>query len=615
MSNPRRSFFYRRLPKRISSIAQSFHPPRFAWALRSAFAAGYGAPQLRADVLAGLTVGVIALPLSMALAIASGVPPQHGLYTAIIAGAASALFGGSRFQVSGPTAAFVVILAPISATFGLKGLLMATAMAGVILLTLGLLRLGRLIQFIPHPVTAGFTAGIGVVIATLQLPDLFGFQLPHNPEDYVERVALLFKHSAISPAAAAIGLSSLALLIAIPRFQRTIPAPLIVLPLSGVAAWLLQHNGVGGFETIADRFSYVIDGVSGRGIPQAPPSLEWPWRVADPEGMPSVALSWPTLKALLPAAFTIALLGAIESLLSAVIADAATQTEHDPDAELIGQGIGNLIAPFFGGIASTGALARTALNFRAGATSPNAAVVHALFVLLALLLLAPLLGYLPMPALAAMLLIVAWNMAGVRHVIGSLRTSPRSDVAVLLTCLGLTVIFDMVVAVTAGFMLASLLFMWRMVAVADVELSYGQHHNPCAPEGVLVYAIAGPLFFGAAQKAMANLSMLDGGIRVVIFDLCRVPSIDATGIVNLHSAIVRLESSEIRVVLAGLQPQPHRALQRAGLIGQPPHDLPLYVHVEEALAMLDAPRPIACQSPEGALTDPAADLAPTAPSP
>jgi len=579
------------IPARIASLAKGFQPPRLAWALRDTFARGYGKRDLRADVLAGLTVGVIALPLSMALAIASGVPPQHGLYTAIIAGAVVALAGGSRFQVSGPTAAFVVILAPIASEHGLGGLMIATMLAGLILMALGFFRLGRLIQFIPYPVTAGFTAGIGIVIATLQIPDLVGFVLPKGNHEYVERIHLMIEHGAVSPPAIALGLGTLALLLIVPRLQRVVPAPLVVLPLAAIVAYFLKDAGVGGFETIADRFSYVVDGVRGQGIPPAAPHFAMPWDFAGPDGHEAIGFSWGILRELFVPAVTIALLGAIESLLSAVIADASTRTEHDPDAELIGQGLGNVVAPFFGGIAATGALARTATNIRAGGRSPLAAVVHSVFLLLAVIALAPVLGYLPMPALAAMLLVVAWNLAEVRHVVHSVRTSPRSDVLVLLTCLVLTVLFDMVVAVSVGFVLAALLFMRRMIEVAGVELSHAAAATPAAEKGVLVYAIAGPLFFGAAQKAMSSLQTVGSEVHTVVFDLRLVPAIDATGLVNLRSAIDRLAHRHMRAVLAGVRAQPKAALSRAGLEGDEHGMLLVYEDFDRAMSELATMEP------------------------
>ncbi|MGE0455898.1 MAG: C4-dicarboxylic acid transporter DauA [Vicinamibacteria bacterium] len=538
-----------------------------AAALREALGQGYGLGDLRADVLAGLVVGVVALPLSMALAIASGAPPQHGLYTAIVGGALIALLGGSRVQVSGPTAAFVVVLAPIQVSFGLGGLLMATVLAGAILAGLGLLRLGRLIQFVPYPVTTGFTAGIAVVIATLQLKDLLGLAVSKMPEHFPERVVALAR---ALPSARlgelTIGGLTLAVLLLWPRVTHRVPAQLVALVTGAVAAFALSR-AIGGFEvaTIASTFHYELLGATHGGIPQTPPLPVLPWRLPGPDGRPLV-LSLDLLRQLLPSAFTIAILGAIESLLSAVVSDGMTGHTHDPDAELMAQGTGNLIAPFFGGIAATGAIARTATNVRAGARSPIAAIVHAAFVLLAVLLLAPLLGYLPMASLAALLLLVAWNMSEKEHFAHMLRVAPRSDVVVLLLCFGLTVLFDMVVAVSAGVLLASLLFMKRMADVSQVRLV---DHHPLQletplPKGVLVYEVAGPLFFGAAQQAMSALKRVDHEVRVVILDLRSVPAIDATGLVGLESAFERLWKAQVFVICAGVQPQPLRAMARAG---------------------------------------------------
>lgn len=573
--------------------------PRLAHALRESLGRDadgvrrYGLRHARADLFAGLTVGVVALPLSMALAIAVGVPPQYGLYTAIVAGAAIALTGGSRFQVSGPTAAFVVILAPITSAYGVGGLLLATALAGVVLLLLGVLRLGRFIQFVPYPVTAGFTAGIGVVIALLQLPDLLGFPLPPGLHHTLDKAAAMVDHvGASSLPTALLGLGTLAALLVAPRLTRAVPAPLLVLPLAAVVAWGLREAGVVSIETIADRFSYLVAGADGAlvaapGVPQLPPDFALPWELPGADGAP-LGLSFALVVDLLPAAVTIALLGAIESLLSAVVADASTGTAHDPDAELIGQGIGNLVAPFFGGFAATGALARTATNVRAGAQSPLAGLVHSAFVLVAVVALAPLLGTLPMSALAAMLLVVAWNMAEVRHVIRAVRTSPRSDTLVLLTCLVLTVAFDMVVAVAVGFGLASLLFMRRMIEVAGVELSRPGGASGGAVDGVLAYAIAGPLFFGAAQKAMSALQAIGADVHTVIFDLSRVPAIDATGLVNLRSAIERLHRRGVRVILGGVSAQPAAALARGRILDAPGA---FAIHADLDAAVADAAHP------------------------
>ena len=528
---------------------------------------GYGAADLRADAVAGLVVGVVALPLSMALAIAAGVPPQHGLYTAIVAGAIIAVLGGSRVQVSGPTAAFVVLLAPISSQYGIGGLLIATAMAGAVLAALGLARLGRLIEFVPYPVTTGFTAGIAVVIGALQVKDLLGLTPASWPAHFPERVAALVGAlPSIRADDTIIGVGSLAILIAWPRLRTRVPAPVATLAIAGVVA-AIAHASVPAFDpaTLGSRFSFTIDGVVHRGIPRTPPIPLLPWNAPGPDGAP-IGLSIGLLRALAPSALAIAMLGAIESLLSAVVADGMIRRKHDPNAELVAQGIGNLVAPFFGGIAATGAIARTATNVRNGARSPVAAVIHSVVVLVAMVALAPLLVHLPMAALAAVLLVVAWNMGEFRHVVRVVRTSPRADAFVLVVCLGLTVAVDMVVAVTAGVLLAALLFMQRMAEVTDVTLVAEPHRKlaMALPRDVVLYEIMGPLFFGAAQKAMGALHTVAPGVRTVVLDVRNVPTIDATGLVNLQSAVRRLREVGVDTVLAGVRPQPMAAIRRAG---------------------------------------------------
>ena len=540
--------------------------PRPATALRETLAEGYTAADFRRDLLAGAVVGIVALPLSMALAIASGVPPAHGLYTAIVAGGLIPLLGGSRVQVSGPTAAFVVILAPISHRFGVGGLVLATLMAGALLLAMGAMRLGRFIEFVPHPVTTGFTTGIAVVIATLQVKDLLGLTVKEMPEHFVERVqALALAVPTFRWPDLAIGTLTLAILVGWPRVTRRVPAPLVALVVgAGAAALAARYFGFDA-ATIASRFTYRVRGVLGHGIPPLPPLPVLPWSLPGPDGKP-LALSFSVFRELLPSAFAIAVLGAIESLLSAVVADGMTGRKHDPDAELMAQGTGNVVAPFFGGFAATGAIARTATNVRSGGRSPFAAVVHAVVVLLAVLLLAPLLGRLPMASLAALLLFVAWNMSELDHFAHVLKVAPRHDVAVLLTCFLLTVLFDMVVAVSVGVVMAALLFMQRMAEVSQVRL-VDQHPillDRPLPKGVLVYEIAGPLFFGAAQKAMAALEEVDKGVRVVLLDLRSVPALDATGLVGLESAFERLNRAGVLVVIGGAQAQPLRTMARAG---------------------------------------------------
>ena len=534
---------------------------------------------LRADLMAGAVVGLVALPLSMALAIASGAAPEAGLYTAIVAGALIAILGGSQHQVSGPTAAFVVILAPIAATHGLAGLALATMLAGLILIGLGLLRVGQLIQFVPYPVTMGFTAGIAIVIATLQIEGFLNLSLQVGGDAHFHERLLAIGRAlpTLHAADALIGVLTLAVLLAWPRTKSRVPAALVGLVVGGGVAFLLTLF-LDGFEvsTLATRF-----GAPDRpaGIPRALPSLRLPW-----EAVGGAGLSLSLVKELLPSAVAIALLAAIESLLSAVVADGVMGTQHDPDNELLALGIGNLVVPFFGGLPATGALARTATNIRSGARSPLAAVFHAAFVLIALLSLAPLLGHLPMSALAALLLTVAWNMGEVRHVLRVLTDAPRSDALVLVTCLVLTVVFDMTVAVSVGLVLASVLFMRRMVEITSVRLIAESHpeEHVDLPPGVQVYEIAGPLFFGASQKAMSTLRRMSPELRVLVIDLAQVPTLDATGLFNLRSAVDRLTSRGVHVLLGGVRGQTRRAIER-GRVHEWAGDVRLYESVRSAL--------------------------------
>ncbi len=550
-----------------------------AAALRAVLKEGYGFEQFKKDAMAGFVVGVVALPLAMALAIAVGAPPQQGLYTAIVAGFISAVLGGSRLQVVGPTAAFIVLLAPIQAHDGLGGLLITGLMAGLILIALGLLRLGSLIEFIPHPVTTGFTAGIAVVIGTLQVKDALGLRVEHLPEHFVERVAAMAR--ALPTASLWEGLVALltlgillvprlpkrTLIRVLPKFLRPIPAPLIALPFVALGAYLLTRY-LPGFhvETIGSRFQTMVDGHLVRGVPRLPPLPMWPWHALGPGGGP-MDLSFGLIRRLLPGAFAVAMLGAIESLLSAVVADGMARTKHDPDAELLALGVSNVVVPFFGGISATGAIARTATNFRSGGRTPFASMIHAVTLLLIVLLLAPLIAYVPMASLAGLLLLVAWNMSEVDHFFHTVRVAPRSDVAVLLTCFFLTVLFDMVVAVGVGVVFASLLFMRRMAHTTQGDLSLGDRGTlpGTLPPGVAIYDISGPLFFGAAERAMGALRSIDAGTRAVIFRLEEVPTIDATGLVAFESAILELNRHGIHTVLVGLHGQAAQAMRKAGV--------------------------------------------------
>lgn len=565
------------------------------WGLRQRLREGYSIKDFRADLMAALVVGVVALPLSMALAIAVEAPPQHGLYTAIIAGVLCALLGGTRFQVTGPTAAFVVILLPIVHKHGLGGLLVAGAMAGVILVGMGLARLGRLMQYVPHPVTTGFTAGIAVVIALFQLKDVFGLSgcppgtadaaaagcIPRTEGtfDYVD--SLLAAVHATNPWDLGIAVVTVVLLLVLPRVLKRVPAPLVVLVVMSLAVVLLEHL-VDGFHasTIASRFHYTIGDQQIPGIPPLPPLPVVPWH----QGDHPFTLDYATIRELLPSAFAIAMLGAIESLMSAVVADGMSGSTHDPNSELIALGIANIVCPFFGGIAATGALARTATNIRAGARSPIAAALHAVFILACTIALAPLVGYLPMAALAGLLLIVARNMSEARHFIRLSRVAPKSDVTVMLTCFGLTVVFDMVIAVTAGILLAALLFMRRMAVLTRANLQTITDSKLEVPKGVRVYEIAGPLFFGAAKTAMEQLHITGDKDHTLILDMQHVPTMDATGLVALESLLDRLHRSKLKVIFSGLTPEVSEILDRAGL-KKAPGKLAYAPDVETAISM------------------------------
>ncbi|EPB6869047.1 C4-dicarboxylic acid transporter DauA [Enterobacter asburiae] len=528
------------------------------------------------DLIAGITVGIIAIPLAMALAIGSGVAPQYGLYTSAVAGIVIALTGGSRFSVSGPTAAFVVILYPVSQQFGLAGLLVATLMSGVFLILFGLARFGRLIEYIPLSVTLGFTSGIGITIGTMQIKDFLGLQMPHVPEHYLQKVGALFMALPTANLGdAAIGIVTLGTLIVWPRLGIRLPGHLPAL-LLGCAVMAIVNMLGGHVATIGSQFHYVLaDGSQGSGIPQLLPQLVLPW---DMPGS-SFTLSWDSLRALLPAEFSMAMLGAIESLLCAVVLDGMTGTKHKANSELVGQGLGNLVAPFFGGITATAAIARSAANVRAGATSPVSAVIHSVLVILALLILAPLLSWLPLSAMAALLLMVAWNMSEAHKVVNLLRRAPKDDIIVMLICMSLTVLFDMVIAISVGIVLASLLFMRRIAQMTRLSPV-----NVEVPDDVLVLRVIGPLFFAAAEGLFSDLESRIAGKRVVVLKWDAVPVLDAGGLDAFQRFVARLpEGCELRV--SNLEFQPLRTMARAGV--QPiPGRLSFYPNREAALADL-----------------------------
>lgn len=545
--------------------------PSIASGLRAALRDGYGLADLRHDILAGLTIGTVAVPLSMALAIATGVPPQHGLYTAIVAGAIIALTGGSRFNVSGPTAAFVVILFPIVQQYGLGGLLIATMMAGLILVVLGITGMGRLIQYVPYPVVLGFTAGIAVVIAVLQVPDFLGLEVGQLGEHFIGNLGrIAVSLPSLDPFELGVGAFTLGVMLLWPRLRVPVPAPLVGLVVGAVVVYAINRmfgDPAAGnvVETIASRFSWEVHGETGAGIPPIAPSFAAPWRFPGADGEP-LTLNFELVRALLGPAFAIAMLGAIESLLCAVVSDGLTRTRHDPNAELIGQGLGNIVAPLFGGITATAAIARTATNIRSGARSPIAAVVHALVVLLSVVALAGLLGLVPMAALAALLFIVAWNMSEARHFLHTLRSAPPGDVAILVTCFTLTVLFDMVLAVAVGIGLAAALFIRRMSLLTQTQrIDSGAASLDGLPDEVALYDINGPLFFGAAEKALTSLHLVDPRVRIVILDMHDVPSMDGTAIVALEALIDEMHREGISLVLVGLPTRIIAKLRRAGI--------------------------------------------------
>ena len=562
---------------------------RIGHALReSCLQEAYTGGRFRKDILAGLTVGIIAIPLAMALAIASGVPPQYGLYTAAIAGFLIALTGGSRFSVSGPTAAFVVILYPVTQKYGLSGLLMASVMAGMILVGLAIFRLGRLIEYIPEPVTLGFTGGIGVVIATLQIKDFLGLPISTMPEEYIDKINVLAgSFSQTHWPSLTVATLTLAIMLFWPRLKSAIPAHLPAVVIGSLMALALNHAGF-DVDTIYSRFSYTTaDGALGHGIPPILPSFEWPWSHAGVDGKPMV-FSWQLVRDLLPAAFAIAMLGAIESLLCAVVLDGMTGKRHSANSELLGQGIGNIITPFLGGITATAAIARSTVNVKAGAESPVAAMVHAAVVLLGLVALAPLLGYLPMPAMAALLMVVAWNMSEAHKSAHMLKTSHASDRWVFLCCFSLTILFDMVIAITAGIMLAAILFMKEMADMTRViEVTHDSRLLPNSrPKKWRVFKITGPLFFAAADKIFAELTLYCEKDKGVVVYLDGVNLLDAGGVSALNKLISHCIKTQSQLALTDLQFQPLKALAKSRVV---PIEgvFRLYPNIDLAIQSLD----------------------------
>lgn len=518
---------------------------------------GYSFNRFMRDILAGITVGIIAIPLAMALAIASGVPPQYGLYTAGIAGMIAALAGGSKLSVSGPTAAFVVILFPVAQQFGLQGLLVATLFSGIILLIMGLARLGRVIEYIPLSVTLGFTAGIAITIASMQFVDFFGLTPTVESDDFITRIMMVGSSlPTLQWGDTLVGITTLGVLIFWPKLKINFPGHLPAI-IAGVLVMLAYQWFGHDIQTIGSKFSYLLpNGEEGQGIPPVLPSFVLPWNVPAETG--SFEWTWKNISALLPAAFSMAVLGAIESLLCAVILDNMTRTKHNPNSELLGQGLSNIVAPFFGGITSTAAIARSAVNFKAGATSPVSAIVHSLFVLAALLFFACYLSYLPLAAMAALLFMVAWNMSEARKIKDIMQKAPKGDIAVLLVCLFLTVFFDMIIAISIGVVLAALLFMKNIADLTKLtEIDCEQFD-----ENEILYTIQGPLFFAAAERIFSELSELSDHYQTIILDWDHVTLLDVGGLQAFTRFMEDLNEGK-RVMICNIPFQPLKTLARA----------------------------------------------------
>lgn len=523
----------------------------------------YNKKTFMSDLMAGIIVGIVALPLAIAFGIASGVTPEKGIITAIVAGLVISLFGGSKVQIGGPTGAFIIIIYGIIQKYGFEGLTIATLMAGFFLLLFGLLHLGTIIKYIPYPIVVGFTSGIAVTIFTTQIKDLFGLTLPSNPSDFIEKWGVYIQNfDTIDPWCAVIGVASVLVIAITPRFSKKIPGSLIAIILMTVVALLLKnYAGISSIETIGDRFS----------ISNELPSAQVP------------NMNWETIKSLVSPAITIAILGAIESLLSATVADGVIGDHHDSNTELMAQGLANIASPLFGGIPATGAIARTMTNINNGGKTPIAGIIHAVILLLIFLFLMPLAKYIPMACLAGVLVVVSYGMSGWRSFLAVMK-NPKSDITVLLITFFLTIIFDLTIAIEVGLIIACLLFMKRMSETTDVkaiteeidpnlesEFSTGNLDHLIIPKGVEVYEINGPYFFGAGNKFEEIMASFGDRPQVRIIRMRKVPFVDSTGIHNLTNLCEMSQKEGIQVVLSGVREKVNAQLEHAGfyhLIGE-----------------------------------------------
>ncbi len=509
---------------------------------------GYNLSTFKKDFLSAFVVSLVALPLSMALSIAVGLPPQHGLYTAIVAGVIVPLLGGSAFQVSGPTAAFVVILAPIVTQFGIRGIVWSSIMAGILLIAFGVSRLGRLINFIPYPVTTGFTAGIAVVLGTLSLNDFMGLNIAKLDGEFIDKLEKIFHHiPSFSPAELATGVVTLALLFYSGKITRYIPSAIIAIGAGSLIGLLFASSGY-DISTIGSRFSYIdLSGNKISGIPPYPPMFHLPhFSGNDVFTIPN----FEEFKILLMPAITIAILAALESLLSATVADSMAGTNHEPNSELVGIGIGNIASALALGIPATGAIARTSVNINNGGKTPLAASMHAIMIMVYMLLLAPVIKYVPMTCLSALLIHTAYRMSHYRQFIKIIKIAPKSDSFVLISCFLMTVFVDMVAGVSVGMIFAGLLLIRRISELTDFELQShknGKIPHKDLPEGTMIYKINGPLFFNTIEKAFDRSSYIQDFVNNFIVDISSVPFIDMSGLVALESMLSSIASEERNV--------------------------------------------------------------------
>lgn len=513
----------------------------------------YNSKTFMSDLMAGIIVGIVALPLAIAFGIASGVTPEKGIITAIVAGFIISLLGGSKVQIGGPTGAFIIIIYGIIQQYGIEGLTIATLMAGAFLILFGVLRLGTIIKYIPYPIVVGFTSGIAVTIFTTQIKDLFGLTIDNVPSDFIEKWGAYITHfDTIDTWSAIVGVLSVAIIAVMPRINKKIPGSLIAIIIMTVAALLLKnYAGVTSIETIGDRFS----------VSNAIPDAHVP------------AMTWETIKGLVAPALTIAVLGAIESLLSATVADGVIGDHHNSNTELIAQGVANLASPLFGGIPATGAIARTMTNINNGGKTPIAGIIHAVVLLLIFLFFMPLAQYIPMACLAGVLVVVSYGMSGWRSFL-TLMKNPKSDVTVLLITFFLTIIFDLTVAIEVGLIIACLLFMKRMSETTDVkvvmdeiseesDISSGNLEHLTIPKGVEVYEINGPYFFGAGNRFEEIMASFGDRPKVRIIRMRKVPFVDSTGIHNLTNLCTMSKNEGIEVVLSGVSEKVHSQLNKA----------------------------------------------------